>query len=254
MYDNVIMESRRIINVQCHCHLGDNIINFIFFHQIKNYIEENNIIINYYCLEQYHDNVKDFNCSENIIIKKFTHDVGYVLWQATVQKLPIAEDHLCLMFNTFLNNHNIPIRVDTFEYKDNDLINRYQALDEIHKNIEILIVNSTPLSGQYVYDRDDWNNFLIKLSKKYVIATTQKVNDDIISLHNISVKNIAAIATNVKKIIAVNTGPSLPLYNTDILDNIEVLHLFGAGDHLFKTRKFKAYYNDRISDVLHNML
>jgi|694.fasta_scaffold11351_8 hypothetical protein len=246
--------SRRIVNVQCHSHLGDNIINFIFFHQIKDYIEENNIIINYYCLEQYHDNVRDFNCSENIIIEKFTHNIGYVLWQATVEKLPIAEDHLCLMFNTFLKNHDIPIQVDKFEYKDNDLIHRFQAMDEIYKNIEILVVNSTPLSGQYVYDKDEWDKFLIELNKKYIIATTQKVNDNILSLHNISLKNIASIATNVKIIIAINTGPSIPLYNTDILDNIEVLHLFGAGDHLFKTRKFNVYYNHRISDVLNNML
>jgi hypothetical protein len=127
-------------------------------------------------------------------------------------------------------------------------------MDEIYKNIEILVVNSTPLSGQYVYDKDEWDKFLIELNKKYIIATTQKVNDNILSLHNISLKNIASIATNVKIIIAINTGPSIPLYNTDILDNIEVLHLFGAGDHLFKTRKFNVYYNHRISDVLNNML
>ena len=53
-----------------------------------------------------------------------------------------------------------------------------------------------------------------------------------------SVKNIAALALKVKKIIAINTGPSIPLYNTDILNNVEVIYLFG-GSANFKTRKVK---------------
>jgi len=254
------MENIRIINVQCSHHLGDNIINFIFFRQIKHFIEINNIIINYYCCEQYHDNLNDFNCSKNIILKKFTmcnydvlRNIGYVLWQATVQKQHIAEEQLCLMFNTFLKCHHIPIQVSSFEYKDIDLIDRFHLLDEVYKNIDILVVNSNPLSTQYVYDKVEWDNFLVKLSKKYVIATTQKVNDDIISLQHISVKNIASIATHVKKIIAINTGPSIPLYNTDVLDNIEVLYLFGSAGYSFKTRKFKVYDTPYISQVLNNI-
>ena len=44
----------RIISTVSHAHLGDNIINFIFFYKIKDYIESNNILIHYYCLKQYH--------------------------------------------------------------------------------------------------------------------------------------------------------------------------------------------------------
>jgi hypothetical protein len=69
------------------------------------------------------------------------------------------------------------------------------------------------------------------------------VNNDILSLHDMSVKNIAALALNVKKIIAINTGPSIPLYNTDILNNVEIIYLFGNTDgkniYHFKTRKIK---------------
>ena len=32
----------------------------------------------------------------------------------------------------------------------------------------------------------------------------------------------------VTKIIAINTGPSIPLYNTDILNKVDVIYLFGA--------------------------
>jgi hypothetical protein len=231
-----------IIEVQNGHHLGDNIINFIFFYKIKNYIEENNITIHYYCLNKYHKNLLDFKCSNNIKILDYENK-GHVLWQGgSTPQQHYIEDQLCGMFNIFLQKHNIPISVNLFEYKDDDLLKRHQMLDNKYKNIEILVINSTPLSDQYKYDKTVWDNFIVKLSSKYVIATTEKVNDSIISLHDSSVKNIAAIALNVKKIIAINTGPSIPLYNTDILDNVEIIYLL-SGLQQFKTRKVKLMRN-----------
>ena len=99
------------------------------------------------------------------------------------------------------------------------------------------MVNSKPKSGQIKYDKNEWDSFAIKLSKKYKIATTQKVDDEnVLSLNDFSVKNIAAVALKVKKIIAIDTGPSIPLYNTDILENVENVYIFGKNQ--FKTRKF----------------
>ena len=234
-----------IFNVQSWVHLGDNIINFIFFSKIKEYIESNNIIIHYRCHEKYHKNLNDFNCSENIVILPW-ENIGYILWQRTVFEIMPAncayEETLCLMFNVFLQNHNIPITVNSFDYTDKDLFVRYQNLDNKYKNIDILVVNSYPLSGQYNYNVLDWNIFLTKLSKKYTIATTEKVNDNIISLQDFSVKNIASIATNVKKIITINTGPSIPLYNTDILQNVDFIYMF-CDDHTFKTPKIVRLQN-----------
>jgi len=225
--------------VRCHAHLGDNIINFIFFYKIKDFIEKNNIIIHYYCWTQYHKNLLEFKSSENI--KIFQHEnKGHLLWQGgETPHLNIVEDKLCNMFNIFLKRYNIPISVDSFEYQDPELFTRYENLHDKYKNIDILIINSTPLSGQYIYDKDSWNDFIIKLSQKYLVAVTENVNDSILSLHDISVKNIAAIALKVKKIIAINTGPSTPLYNTDILNNVEVIYLFGSCG-IFKTRKIKS--------------
>ena len=37
----------------------------------------------------------------------------------------INEDILCLMFNVFLQNHNIPIQVEKFEYNDDDIENQF---------------------------------------------------------------------------------------------------------------------------------
>lgn len=227
-----------IIDVQNGHHLGDNIINFIFFYKIKNFIEENNIIIHYYCLSQYHKNLLEFKCSENIKIFEYENK-GYVLWQGgSTPPQHWIEDKLCNMFNIFLHKYRIPISVHSFEYKDHDLFTRFESLQDKYKNIDILIINSTPLSCQYNYNKHEWDNFIIRLSQKYLVATSQKVNDNILSLHDMSVKNIASIALKTKIIIAINTGPSIPFYNTDILNNIDVLYLFGGS--YFKTRKIKC--------------
>jgi hypothetical protein len=144
------------------------------------------------------------------------------------------------MFNIFLKFAAIPLSINSFEYQDSELFTRYEKLHDKYKNIDILIINSTPLSSQYNYNKDIWDDFIIRLSQKFSVAVTQKVNDNILSLHDMSLKNIAALALKVKKIIAINTGPSIPLYNTDILNNVEVIHLFGGTGH-HKTRKIQQH-------------
>ena len=238
-----------IIHAYCEHHLGDNIINFIFFYKIKKYIESNNIIIHYYCHQQYHKNILDFNCSENIKIFNYEKTGFHLwmannhLWMANIHNRYFIEDILFQLFKDFFSLNNIPLIIDTFEYQDNDLFKRFFYLEDTYKNLDILIINSHPCSGQYHYDKNIWDNFIVKLSNKYKLATSEKVNDEIISLHDFSVKNIAAIALNVKIIITINTGPSVPLYNTDILNNVDVIYMFDTAGYKFKTRKIKAMRN-----------
>jgi len=140
----------------------------------------------------------------------------------------------------FLKTYNIPIIVNEFEYNDDDLINRYNTIDDKYKNIDMLIINSEPKSGQYQnYNKENWDKFIIDLSTKYKIVTTSTVNDSILSLENQTVKNIAAIATHIKTIIAINTGPSVVLYNTQILNNADYIYIYhNEYCYSFKTRKF----------------
>jgi hypothetical protein len=230
-----------IIEVQNYYHLGDQIINFIFFKKIKEYIEQHNIIIHYYCHKQYHSNLLDFKNSDNIIILNWENK-GYFLWQGNVPKDYYIEDTLCNMFNIFLKTYNIPISVESFEYADSYLFKIIEDMDNTYKNIDILVINSSPCSGQYNFNKSSWDDFVIKLTRKYKIATTSYINDSILSLHNISLIKIAAIALNVKKIIAINTGPSIPLYNTDILNRVENIYLF-CNWYNYKTRKIEVVKN-----------
>lgn len=247
-----------IINVENSHHLGDNIINFIFFYKIKDYIESNNIVINYYCWKQYHKNLSEFNCSKNINIVDCENPMGkgYVLWQGgSTPNISPVEDKLCNMFNIFLRHHNIPIIISEFEYQDDDLFNRYNNLEEKYQNVDILVINSKALSGQYHLNKNEWDSFISNIRSEFKIATTEKVNDNIVDLSKMTVKTIAAIALKAKYIIAINTGPSIPLYNTDILNQVSQIYLFGAGDgsqgHSFKTRKIKVTHNLSELSFLH---
>ena len=126
------------INVQSFNNLGDNIINFIFFKQIKEYIESNNIIIHYRCKAQYHKNLSDFKYSKNIIILPW-ENIGYVLWQATVFNLIpqdcSAEDMLCLMFNIFLKKGYDTINIIDLSCRDRYKLQlgNYLNKDDIYK-------------------------------------------------------------------------------------------------------------------------
>jgi hypothetical protein len=127
-----------------------------------------------------------------------------------------------------LSKLRIPRNLNRFTYTDEDLLIRYEMLDEKYKNIDVLILNSEPLSGQYNYNKNEWDNYIILLNKKYKIATTTKVNDNILCTmdDNLTVKNIAAISTNVKVVIAINSGVVPGLLNYYTLTNIKKFYTF----------------------------
>ena len=233
-----------VITAYSKCALGDSLIDFIFFSQIAKYIENANIHINYHCKESHHDNLQLFNSSKNIHILP-RNDIGYQLWQGTerlTSEKPI-EDILCDMFNKFLVYCRIPIVLNTFEYKDENLLIKKMHLSQTY-DLDMVIINSTPTSGQFIHDKQELNCFIIELNKKYKIATTEYINDSIISLHKQSVREIAAIAKTVKTIIAINTGPSLGLYNSEILDAVDNVYILDTTNHYrFKTRKFTKIRN-----------
>lgn len=221
-------------------HLGDNIFNMILFYNIKDYIENNNILINYYCQSIYFNQVIEFIPSKNINLfsidekpKKslqlwinnkyfiYNHDNGD-------NKKISFNSFYKIFFNIVLSKLKIPIKLKKFTYKDEDLLIRYEMLNEKYKNIDILILNSQPLSDQYNYNKTEWDNYIILLNTKYKIVTTTKVNNNILCTmdDNLTIKNIAAISTNVKVVIAINSGVVPGLLNYYTLTNIKQFYTF----------------------------
>ncbi len=235
--------STNIIDAYSDYGLGDSLICFIFFSQISAYIEDHNIHINYHCNALHHKNLEEFNSSKNIHLFPYEKK-GYHIWQGTenLKSGKYVEDILCDMFNKFLEVHGIPIKLDTFEYRDSDLL--IKSVEVQNYGVDTLIINSTPRSGQFNHDKNELNNFITQLSKTRNVAVTEYINDSVLSLHNKSVRYVAELAKTVKTVIAINTGPSLGLYNTEVLDAVDNIYLLDNAhfaDYRFKTRKFTKY-------------
>ena len=142
-------------------HLEDHIFNVFLFNKIKKYIEYNKITIEYYCEKKYHKEINNFKNSENIKIYDFK-PVGYYLniynlWNKTtynftinfIQDIKISYDDLYKeLYNKCLIDLKIPIRFDNFYNEDETLLTDYDKLNDKYKNVDILIINSLPLSNK----------------------------------------------------------------------------------------------------------
>ena len=221
-------------------HLGDHIFNFILFYNIKNYIEQNDITIEYYCGKEYHDQLAEFNSSKNIKILEYnpSRDCGQQFWIGN-HEFKINNDNRSAnefdvfyvdFFNQFSQLKNIPVTMKTLEYNDPELTeryNRFASTNDKYADLDFIILNSTPRSNQYVKDDAKWNAFIKKMDKKYKIITSEKVEginctcDD-----KLTVKDIAALSTRAKNIIAINSGVVPGLFNSETLNNIENIYYF----------------------------
>jgi hypothetical protein len=243
-------------------HLGDNVFNFIMFYHIKKYIEDNNIQIYYYCNNQYINQVSEFNCSENIIIKNIDEGLpenAIELWQNNeklgvtfvstfhnvIQKKKRRVNYNLfhkVFFNNFLKTIKIPIKIKRFNYIDEDLLKRYDKLSPKYKDIDLLILNSQPFSDQYKYNKKIWDGMITIYNKNYKLVTTTKVDDiSCTTDENLTVKDIAALSISVKVIIAVNSGVVPGLLNEYTLNNVKQVYTFDD-------RCFFSYPNFQVKD------
>ena len=227
-------------------HLGDNIFNMIFFKNIKKYIEQHKIIIYYYCQPQYIQQVSEFNDSNNVIIKEIDKKPqnAIEMWidneirglsftklhnknQSIGKKRTNYDKFFVCFYNIILDMMNIDIVMKIFYYKDNDLKKRYYNLNKKYRNTEILILNSEPMSGQFNYNKSEWDEHIVHLSKKYKVITTTKVDGINCTMdHQLSVKDIAAVSAKAKIIIAINSGVVPGLLNKYTLNNVKQVFIF----------------------------
>jgi hypothetical protein len=245
----------------------------VMFYNIKDFIEENDIHINYFCKlgfnnhthndnTEYHSQLQEFNPSKNIVFydlnllyyNKDIHTLSTWIGNPELEFNVFNSKHLC--FNEFLANFftkllelmNIPIRIEKFQFIDTGLIDRYNVLDDSYKNIDILIINSKGLSGQQNNSEEVWPGHIKYLANKYKIVTTRKV-DGVLSTTdcNFSLKTISAISTKAKVIIAINTGVVPALYNKYTLDNVRKAYIFDENTHINVNYSYDRFENS--SDI-----
>lgn len=232
-------KEHKIFHLHCSFHLGDNIFNLILFYNIKDYLEINDIKIIYCAKNEYLNQLQEFVCSKNITLKSLDNVYKYSieLWinnhffnpnHDSVKKPCNYNRFYRNFFNDVLQKLNIKQTIYKLYYWDENLITKYKNLNDKYKNLDILIINSQPLSGQYNYDKNTWDKFINKLKNNFKIATTTKVNDSIACTFddNLTVKDIGAISMKTKVIIAINSGVLPGILNYYTLINIRHVYIF----------------------------
>jgi len=221
--------------------LGDSVFNMILFYNIKKHIEENNIRIFYYTKKDYLSQLREFNCSNNIFLHSIDKAPNFSveLWVnndffgdthcyfVSLQKPLNYNIFYKNFFNSVLKKLNINLQLYKFLYYDDELISRYNALPIKYKNFDIMILNSTPFSGQYEYNKAIWDNYIIKLNRRFKIITTTKVHNVLCTYDDkLTIKDVASLSTKAKVVIAINSGVFPGLLNYYTLTSVKHFYIF----------------------------
>lgn len=233
------MNSCKTIELYNEFKLGDNVFGIIILNKIKDYIIDNDIIIKYYCNESWHKQIKEFVVCDNIIIEDINKKtqksvncwIGSKEFVHNFYDTKISYNDFYVLFaNELYKKIDIPKEITKIEYEDFDLKYRYEKLNDIYKDVDILFINSMGTSNQYndyLNDKDKWEKIIKKYNSKGKIVTTQKIDDvNCTTDMELSVKDIASISTNCKYVVAINTGPLVGCLNGYSLENVKKWIIF----------------------------
>jgi len=232
-------------------HLGDSVFNMIFFNLIEGRIVADNILFCYFVKKEYIQQLRQFINSRLINnVKLFTLDKkpqssidlwidNPYFWNGEVGGYESEEPSgpLGKNFNQFylkffrnvLHTLKINANIQSILYSDNDLLVRADAIPREYKPVDVLILNSRPYSGQYMYDKNKWDKYIrhIHFNSKLKIVTTTKVPGVLCTFDkNMTIKDIAALSTQAKVVIAVNSGVFPGLLNVHTIESIRQFYLF----------------------------
>lgn len=255
-------------HLRCSYHLGDNVFNLILLYIIKKYIEKNNIMIFYYAKNEYINQLKEFVCSNNIILKTLNKSPNnsievwinndFFEYTHTLLSNKHAYNKFYInFFNSVLRKMNFNISINKLVYDDNDLLSRYNKFNEKYKNYDILILNSEPLSGQYKeYNKQTWDNYIQKINTQFKILTTTKVNNILCTCDdNLTIKDIASLSIKAKVIIAINSGVVPGLLNYYTLTTVKHFYTFDDRFHYsYPNFENKTNINDITIDELNKYI
>jgi len=243
--DYMMNSDHHVLHTCNELHLGDNIFCCIMFSNIKEYIEQNNIFIKHYCQPYYIDQISELKYSNNISIHSIHErpaDVSCIhLWIGAAEHTlnwynrphdiyKYYDIFLLNFYNQILRTLNVPVQMQNFIFSESDLLleneqNVNKRTNGVFSNMDFLIVNGSPHSGQIDYNKDEWDGIIRKFSNKYKVVTTQKVDDILCTTdYQLTAKDIASIGKNAKKIIAIDSGVSIGFYNKHVIENVEVVY------------------------------
>jgi len=108
--------------------------------------------------------------------------------------------------------------IDTSLFQKEDyLLDIYEKLDDKFKNVDVLMLNAEPKSGQFhAYNKAQFDEIARTLSQKYRIVTTSPVDASIpCSMEaGLALQDIGAISTHAKYVFGLNSAPLIPCFNS----------------------------------------
>jgi hypothetical protein len=238
--------ARRIIRAYNPYHLGDNVYNMRFFYEIREFLEDKNIIIEYFFPKKYHDQVLEFAPAKCVRIYDFPAGIDYCgadygirlhignrILPKNIFNWPNKnfDQFYVEFFNQFLRIFGLNLRITNFEFHDNRLFYLYEKLGEKYKDLDILIINSSPCSQQFFMHKPAWDDYIRRIVYMgFKVATTEKTAGVVCTADaGLTLKQIGAISMRAKVIIAINTGPLSACFNTVTFDYIRQMYVFDRG-------------------------
>ena len=208
-------------------HYGDNIMNLKFFYNIAAHLLKSTIKIHYYYNDDY---IKDINELMQYVDPKtlILHTLkdkpanAIQLWSGNPIK-EVEDYNWEQYYNVFYKNILKQIGLDNIDtslfQNEPYLLDRYKKLDQKFKDLDILIINGKPQSGQFDDPSGKLDALSIQLSKKYKIAITTPIAGSNIPCTftqspKLTMCDIGAISTHAKCIIAIFTGPITACMNS----------------------------------------
>jgi hypothetical protein len=223
-------------------HLGDAVFTMMYLNNVAAHLEKNDIRVNFYINPAYIGQVSEFVPNSNVKVLPLDRRPAnaYNIWAGKQfdtyssnrgNRFKQFNDFIVYTQNMFAKRAGLPT-MDSFQYTDERLLERYEELDNRCKNVDILIINAEPKSGQYAYNKGEWDAAVRELAAKYKVVTTSKVDGiPCTADFKYSLKDIAAVSTHAHYIIAVNSGPLVGCFNTDTLRHTKKWFVFDNINH-----------------------
>jgi hypothetical protein len=192
---------------------------------ISEFMKQTSVSLNLCSLNLPYDSIDTFPgyyAAYNYFLKDFT------FLKYDEYKKPLNDFYVEYYSNVLGKNIGFP-KIKEFSYTDKDLLKRYSNFPQKYKGNEILIINSKPRSNQYDLEKHKkgFVAMIRELAKKYKVITTDKVAGIPCTRDgSLTLKDIAAISTHVKYVIAINTGPLTVCLNTYALSKVKAWFVF----------------------------
>ena len=226
-------------------HYGDNILNLKFFYNISNSLKENNILIHYYYNNEYCKNKEELDRyvnTETLILHPITEkpELAIELWMGNNIQGTSHETfdiYYAAFYKEILKHLGLDTQnIDTSLYQNEPYLDEiYDRLDPKYKDIDILVLNCPPASGQYAYNKDLLDKACIELSKKYRVVTSCYVSDEIPSTVNdkLTMQDVGAVSTRAKYIVSANSGPFVTCLNLKTKQSVKHWFLLDKGHNIY---------------------